>query len=116
MNEKEEILTTRIMSEVMDMQLSKYQSLFLYQLALRRYKIRKKDKDESLDESIGKVMKKMQELCKITKGLEHKKNIVETSTDKCRRKLDEELSDAKLDDNFFRGDVVINVIDYLIRE
>ena len=34
MNEKEEILTTRIMSEVMDMQLSKYQSLFLYQLAL----------------------------------------------------------------------------------
>ena len=62
MNEKEEILTTRIMSEVMDMQLSKYQSLFLYQLALRRYKIRKKDKDESLDESIGKVMKKMQEV------------------------------------------------------
>lgn len=115
MNEKEEILTTRIMSEVMDMQLSKYQSLFLYQLALRRYKI-KKDKDESLDESICKVMKKMQELCKRTKGLEHKKNIVETSTEKCRRKLDEELSDAKLDDNFFRGDVVINVIDYLIRE
>ena len=112
MNEKEKILTTRIMSEVMDMQLSKYQSLFLYQLAL----IRKKDKDESLDESICKVMKKMQELCKRTKGLEHKKNIVETSTEKCRRKLDEELSDAKLDDNFFRGDVVINVIDYLIRE
>ncbi len=116
MNEKEEKLVARIFSEVIDMKLSKYQSLFLYQLAIRRYKVNKKGKDETMDVSAGKIMKRMPELCKKTAGLEHKRNIVETSANKCLRNLDEELSNADLDEKFFRGDTVINVIDYLIRE
>lgn len=115
MNEKEEKLVARIFSEVIDMKLSKYQSLFLYQLAIRRYKVNKKEKNESMEVSVGKIMKRMPDLCKKTKGLEHKRNIVETSADKCLRNLDEELSNADIDEKFFRGDTVVNVIEHLIR-
>ena len=68
-----------------------------------------------MEVSVGKIMKRMPDLCKKTKGLEHKRNIVETSADKCLRNLDEELSNADIDEKFFRGDTVVNVIEHLIR-
>ena len=47
MNEREELLVGRIMNDVIGMGLSKYNSLFLAQLALRRYKVETKKKSEN---------------------------------------------------------------------
>ena len=49
MNEREEMLVGRIMNDVIGMGLSKYNSLFLVQLALRRYKVETKKKNETVN-------------------------------------------------------------------
>lgn len=117
MNEKEERMVAKIMGEVLDFELSKYQTLFLTQLAIRRYRVEKKKKKETLKESVTKVMERMPELCLATKGLEHKKNVVQTSYSKSLKKLEEELCDShRISDKLLRGDVVENVLNYLINE
>lgn len=116
MTEKEEMMVGRIMDEVMEMQLSKYQTLFLTQLSIRRYKMKRDKKSENMENSVEKVMRRMPKLCKRTKGLEHKKNVVQTSAYKCLQKLEEELCDAEVDEKLLRGYVVQNVVEHLIRE
>ena len=116
MNEREELLVGRIMNDVIGMGLSKYNSLFLAQLALRRYKVETKKKSETIDESARKVMARMPELCRKTKDLKHKR-IIETSSAKSLAKLEEELCDsASIDEDLLRGDVITNVIDFLLQE
>ena len=117
MNEKEELLVGRIMNDVLGMGLSKYNTLFLSQLALRRYKVEtKKKKSETLDESARKVMSRMPELCRKTKGLRHKQ-IIETSSSKSLSKLEEELCESlTIDEDLLRGDIITNVIDFLLKE
>ncbi len=116
MNEREELLVGRIMNDVLSMGLSKYNTLFLAQLALRRYKVETKKKSETLDESARKVMSRMPELCRKTKGLRHKQ-IIETSSAKSLSKLEEELYESMtIEDDLLRGDIITNVINYLLKE
>ncbi len=116
MNEREELLVGRIMNDVLGMGLSKYNTLFLAQLALRRYKVETKKKSETLDESARKVMSRMPELCRKTKGLRHKQ-IIETSSAKSLSKLEEELYESMtIEDDLLRGDIITNVINYLLKE
>lgn len=86
------------------------------QLALRRYKVETKKKSETIDESARKVMARMPELCRKTKDLKHKR-IIETSSAKSLAKLEEELCDsASIDEDLLRGDIITNVIDFLLQE
>ena len=114
MNEREELLVGRIMNDVIGWGLSKYNSLFLTQLALRRYKVGTKKKNETLEESARKVMSRMPELCRKTKDLNHKQ-IIETSSAKSLAKLEEELCDSSIEEDLLRGDIITNVLDFLLK-
>lgn len=116
MNEKEELMIGRIMNEVLEMGLSKYNTLFLTQLTLRRYKVENKKKKESLEESVRKVMSRMPELCQKNKELRHKR-IIETSASKSLLKLEEELCESMtINEDLLRGDIVSNTIAFLLKE
>lgn len=115
MNEREELKVANIMSKVLDMKLSKYHTLFLTQMAIRRYKKSMKGKQESIDKTMAKIMRRMPSLCKETKGLEHK-SIIETSSSKTREKLEEELSDAELPEELLNGELIENVLTYLLED
>ena len=106
MNEREELKVANIMAKVLDMGLSKYHTLFLTQMAIRRYKKSMKGKEESIDKTLDKIMRRMQSLCKETKGLENKS----------RAKLEEELSDANLPDELLNGEILENVLEYLVKD
>lgn len=97
--------------------LSKYQELFLTQMALRQYEQKRKKKDESLEQTAGKIMKRMQGLCKKTKGLQHKKNVIERSPERSLEQLWEELCDSStVPEELLRGQVVENVMEYLLND
>jgi len=115
MNEREELKVANIMAKVLDMGLSKYHTLFLTQMAIRRYKKSMKGKEESIDKTLDKIMRRMQSLCKETKGLENK-IVIETSWNKSRAKLEEELSDANLPDELLNGEILENVLEYLVKD
>lgn len=115
MNEREELKVANIMAKVLDMGLSKYHTLFLTQMAIRRYKKSMKGKEESIDKTLDKIMRRMQSLCKETKGLENK-IVIETSSNKSRAKLEEELSDANLPDELLNGEILENVLEYLVKD
>ena len=115
MNEREELKVANIMAKVLDMGLSKYHTLFLTQMAIRRYKKSMKGKEESIDKTLEKIMRRMQSLCKETKGLENK-IVIETSWNKSRAKLEEELSDANLPDELLNGEILENVLEYLVKD
>lgn len=115
MNEREELKVANIMAKVLDMGLSKYHTLFLAQMAIRRYKKSMKGKEESIDKTLDKIMRRMQGLCKETKGLENK-IVIETSSNKSRAKLEEELSDANLPDELLNGEILENVLEYLVKD
>lgn len=115
MNEKEQIMVASIMTKVSSFGLSKYQELFLTQMALRQYEQRRKKKEESLEQTAGKIMKRMQGLCKKTKGLQHKRNIIERSPERSLEQLWEELCDSStVPEELLRGQVVENVMEYLL--
>ena len=115
MNEREELKVANIMAKVLDMGLSKYHTLFLTRMAIRRYKKSMKGKEESIDKTLDKIMRRMQSLCKETKGLENK-IVIETSWNKSRAKLEEELSDANLPDELLNGEILENVLEYLVKD
>lgn len=115
MNEREELKVANIMAKVLDMGLSKYHTLFLTQMAIRQYKKSMKGKEESIDKTLDKIMRRMQSLCKETKGLENK-IVIETSWNKSRAKLEEELSDANLPDELLNGEILENVLEYLVKD
>ena len=115
MNEREELKVANIMAKVLDMGLSKYHTLFLTQMAIRRYKKSMKGKEESIDKTLEKIRRRMQSLCKETKGLENK-IVIETSSNKSRAKLEEELSDANLPDELLNGEILENVLEYLVKD
>ena len=115
MNEREELKVANIMAKVLDMGLSKYHTLFLTQMAIRLYKKSMKGKEESIDKTLDKIMRRMQSLCKETKGLENK-IVIETSWNKSRAKLEEELSDANLPDELLNGEILENVLEYLVKD
>ena len=115
MNEREELKVANIMAKVLDMGLSKYHTLFLTQMAIRRYKKSMKGKEESIDKTLDKIMRRRQSLCKETKGLENK-IVIETSWNKSRAKLEEELSDANLPDELLNGEILENVLEYLVKD
>ena len=115
MNEREELKVANIMAKVLDMGLSKYHTLFLTQMAIRRYKKSMKGKEESIDKTLDKIMRRMQSLCKETKGLENK-IVIEPSWNKSRAKLEEELSDANLPDELLNGEILENVLEYLVKD
>ena len=117
MNEKEQIMVASIMTKVSSFGLSKYQELFLTQMALRQYEQKRKKKDESLEQTAGKIMKRMQGLCKKTKGLQHKKNVIERSPERSLEQLWEELCDSStVPEELLRGQVVENVMEYLLND
>ena len=115
MNEREELKVANIMAKVLDMGLSKYHTLFLTQMAIRRYKKSMKGKEESIDKTLDKIMRRMQSLFKETKGLENK-IVIETSLNKSRDKLEEELYDANLPDELLNGEILENVLEYLVKD
>lgn len=115
MNEKEQLKAMKIMSRVYDMKMSKFQTLFLTQIAIRRFDVERKNKPESLETTVGKVMKKMPQLCLKTDGLRHKR-IMETSTKKALEQLTEEIFEADIEENLLRGDALENVIAYLLED
>ena len=117
MNEKEQMKVAEIMTKVSSFGLSKYQEVFLTQMALRQYEQKRKKKEESLEKSAEKVMSIMQSLCKKTKGLEHKRNIIERSPERSRDQIWEELCDSTtVPEELLRGSVVENVMEYLLDE
>ena len=109
MNEKDEAKVVSIIAKVLDMGLSKYHTLFLTQMAIRRYKIKTKKKQESIKKTAQKIMSKMPELCKKSEGLKHK-NIILTETER----LEEELYDANLSEELLNGQILENVLEFLI--
>ena len=117
MNEKEQLMVAAIMTKVSSFGLSKYQELFLTQMALRQYEQKKKKKEETLEKSAEKVMKRMQSLCKRTKGLEHKRNIIERTPERSLDQIWEELCDSStVPEELLRGQVVENVMKYLLED
>ena len=108
MNEKDEAKVVSIIAKVLDMGLSKYHTLFLTQMAIRRYKIKTKKKQESIKKTAQKIMSKMPELCKKSEGLKHK-NIILTL-----ERLEEELYDANLSEELLNGQILENVLEFLI--
>ena len=114
MNEKEQMKVAEIMTKVSSFGLSKYQEVFLTQMALRQYE---QKKEESLEKSAEKVMSIMQSLCKKTKGLEHKRNIIERSPERSLDQIWEELCDSTtVPEELLRGSVVENVMEYLLED
>lgn len=117
MNEKEQMKVAEIMTKVSSFGLSKYQEVFLTQMALRQYEQKRKKKEESLEKSAEKVMSIMQSLCKKTKGLEHKRNIIERSPERSLDQIWEELCDSTtVPEELLRGSVVENVMAYLLED
>ena len=117
MNEKKEKTRDKIITRVLELGISKYQSLYLTELAFRRYEIASKNKKESIQESAREIMKRMPELCRKTEGLQHKKNVVETSSVRALEELEAELGDSKtISDGLLRGDIVRNVLGYLLEK
>lgn len=55
MNEKDEAKVVSIIAKVLDMGLSKYHTLFLTQMAIHRYKIKTKKKQESIKKQHKKL-------------------------------------------------------------
>ena len=115
MNEREELKVASIIAKVLDMGLSKYHTLFLTQIAIRRYKKKMKGKDESVDKTLEKIMRRMPSLCKETRGLENKV-VVEISSKKSRENLEKELADAKIPDELLNGELIENVLTYLLED
>lgn len=114
MNEKEQLMVGKIIERVYDLQLSKYHYLFLSQMAIRRYELEKKRKTESIEKTAMKIMKRMPEMCKKDEGLKHK-NIIQTSSQKCLLRLEEELCDSRsVPEDLLAGPVVENVLQYLV--
>lgn len=114
MNEKEQLKVAQIMAKAFDFHLSKYHYLFLTQMAIRQYEMRCRKKEEPLEKTAEKVMKKMPMLCKRTSGLENK-HIIETSSKKSLARLEDELYECDaLGDELLRGTVLKNIIDYLL--
>lgn len=115
MNKRETKKITQIMEKAYDFHLSKYHYLFLTQIAMRQYRLRENRKPETLEVTATKVMRDMPELCRKTKGLEHK-NIVETSAKRSLNRLEEELLDSDLSEKLQQGSVLENVLNYLLLE
>ena len=112
-NEKEQIKVAEIIERVYDFHLSKYHYLFLSQMAIRRYELEKKGKTESIEKTAMKIMKRMPEMCKKDEGLKHK-NIIQTSSQKCLLRLEEELCDSRsVPEDLLAGPVIENVLQYL---
>ena len=101
------------MDKVLDFKMSKYQSVYLTHLAFRRYEVKKK---ESMEESATRTMKHMPEICSQTDGLKHKKNVVETAASKSLEKLEEELHESNVKEELLMGDVIEDVVKYLIKD
>lgn len=118
MNEKKEKTRDKIITRVLELGISKYQSLYLTELAFRRYEIAaSQNKKESIQESAREIMKRMPDLCRNTEGLQHKKNVVETSSVRALEELEAELGDSKtISDGLLRGDIVRNVLGYLLEK
>lgn len=116
MNEKDKKKMAAIMDKVLDFKMSKYQSVYLTHLAFRRYEVKKKKKKESMEESATRTMKHMPEICSQTDGLKHKKNVVETAASKSLEKLEEELHESNVKEELLRGDVIEDVVKYLIKD
>jgi hypothetical protein len=113
MNEKDEAKVVSIIAKVLDMGLSKYHTLFLTQMAIHRYKIKTKKKQESIKKTAQKIMSKMPELCKKSEGLKHK-NIILTSASRTLERLEEELYDANIPEELLNGQILENVLEFLI--
>ena len=115
MNEKEERMLASVMTKVLDFEISTYHTVFLTELAMRRYKVANKKKKETLEESATKTMKKMPDLCKKTEGLKDKKNVVETSAKRSLEALESELEGSKkISDKLLRGNIVESILSYLL--
>lgn len=116
MNEKEQMAVAKIMERVYDFHLSKYHYLFLSQMAIRRNELKRKKKEEDIEKTATKIMCRMDELCKKTKGLEHKR-VIQTSSRKSLERLEEELCDSEtVPEELLRGSVIENVLAYLLEE
>lgn len=116
MNEKEQLTVAKIMEKVYDFHLSKYHYLFLSQMAIRKYELSRKKKNENLEKTAMKIMNRMPELCKKTEGLKHK-NVIQTSAGKSLQRLEEELCDSEtVPEKLLRGPVVENVLEYLLED
>ena len=64
MNEKDQLMVAKITEKVYDFHLSKYHYLFLLQMAIRRYELKRKKKKEEIEKKALKNKKRMPELCK----------------------------------------------------
>lgn len=116
MNEKDQKMFNDVFCNVARFEMSNYQTLFLTQLTIRRKEVETSGEEETLEESVSKVMKIMQKSCGKSPLLCHKRNIVETSVSKCLQELEAELSDAKsIRREWNRGSIVENVLEYLVR-
>ena len=73
MNEREQVKIAQIMSKAYDFHLSKYHYLFLTQMAIRIYNLKVEEREEPIEETAQKIMKKMPGLCRKTEGLKHKR-------------------------------------------
>ena len=117
MNEKEEKMLASVMTKVLNFEISTYHTVFLTELAMRRYNVANKKKKEKLEESTTKTMKKMPDLCKKTEGLKDKKNVVETSAERSLEALESEPEGSqKISDKLLRGNIVENVLNYLLED
>lgn len=101
-------LSNVVMGEVMELKLKKYTTIFLANMIIERIQ----HPTRSIDEIANRVMKLMPS--------KMRREVVVTSSKKSLQALSEELHDSNqveelgnmLGKNFFRGDIVKNVVNY----
>lgn len=113
MNEREQLKIAQIMERAYDFHLSKYQYLFLTQMAIQMNELKYEERKENIEVIAAKVSNQMPSLCKADVRLRHK-NIVPTGAARSIQNLEEELHVADISDEMLRGDVLENVLDYLL--
>lgn len=113
MEKKEKDMMVKIMGKVMQLGLSWYHQFFLAEMAIEQYDAKGTKTPEEL---AAIAMAKMPELCKRSKEHENKR-IVLTSSARSLERLEEELHDSSgVPEKLLRGDVVKNVLDFILEE
>ena len=119
MNDSEMKMIARIMNQVLGWGLSRYNTVFLVELALRRKRAEETETEtetETIEISAQVIMSQMQEICKNTEGLENKR-VIETSSRKSLLRIEEELADSTtIKEELLRGNIIVNVLSFLLEE
>ena len=113
MEKEEKDMVAKLMGKVMQLGLSWYHQLFLAEMAIEQYDAKE---TKTQGELATIAMTRMPELCQRSK--EHaKRRIVAISADRSLERLEEELhASAAVPEDLLLGDVIQNVLDFLLEE